>query len=406
MDTRPGAVVIGGGIVGTLCARELAARGWRVTLLEAAHIGSGSSSRTAAGIRQQFSTPGTVVAMRHSVAFYREFAGGPGAPAIEQVGYLFLHDDPARFERALANVQVQRAAGLAEVEALGADEVAARFPWVDPAAIVGGTWCPTDGFLHPEVVYQEAAAQARALGAEVLQRAPVLGGEVVGGRLVAVSTPRGRFEADLFVDATNAWSPRLARALGAEALPIDPLKRYLWFLNRAPSFDPAWMGRMPLTIAPTGAYCRPENADRLLYGKKYDVAPQPDFADEDQDAIDPAFSHNTGIDAVPYEVWMELAAVMPGLGEFEGVVATTGGFYGTTPDHNPFIGFDRAVGGLLRAVGFSGHGAMIAPFVARAVGALAAAGAEIEAVDLPEGRVELAPFRLGRPFVHAESMVI
>jgi glycine/D-amino acid oxidase-like deaminating enzyme len=46
------AVVIGAGISGELVARELLRAGWQVEVLEARHVGAGSSSRTAAGIRQ------------------------------------------------------------------------------------------------------------------------------------------------------------------------------------------------------------------------------------------------------------------------------------------------------------------------------------------------------------------
>ena len=62
-------VIIGAGITGALCAWRFQAAGWQVTVLEAQHIGAGSSSRTAAGIRQQFSTPETVLGMRYAVDF-------------------------------------------------------------------------------------------------------------------------------------------------------------------------------------------------------------------------------------------------------------------------------------------------------------------------------------------------
>lgn len=401
-------VILGAGITGSLVAWRLARAGWQVVVVEARHVGAGSSSRTAAGIRQQFSTPETVVGMRFSVDFYRRFpelVGGGDVPIVQN-GYLFLHGVQEDWDVARRNVAMQRAAGLEEVEALEGDALAARFPWVERQAVLGGTWCPTDGFLHPEVVYQEALAAAVRLGARVVQNAPVEGAVHAGGKLVAVKTPKGDFEADLFVDATNAWSPRVGRALGGTPLPVSPRKRYLWFLERAGSMSAETLQRMPLTIAPSGAYCRPENAESLLMGWAHAAKDEPDFTWEDQDAVEPPFWHKTGTDTLPYDTWASLAEVVPALAEFGGLTATTGGYYGVTPDHNPFLDLDPAVPNLMRLVGFSGHGAMFGPFSALVAEALAEAGRAVPHVTALGRQVPLGGFRIGRAFAHGERMVI
>lgn len=403
------AVVIGGGITGTLTACELLTEGWDVVLVEGQHVGAGSSSRTAAGIRQQFSTRETVLGMRYSVGVYRDWAetmGGGGKP-IQQNGYLFLVDDPELWTQAQARVRDQQAWGLTEVEALDAAEVAQRFPYVDPDAIQGGTWCPTDGFLRPEVVYNEAATALRLRGGQLMQNAEVIGAQHDGGRLSAIQTTAGRVEGDVFLDCTNAWTRRIGPLLGGVDLPVAAFKRYLWFLERGDAMSSEALLRMPLTIAPCGTYCRPENSGSLMVGWKHDAPDvSADFTYEDQDAVEAAHSHKSGIDARPFEAWMALAEILPPVGEFAGIVATTAGFYGTTPDHNPFLDRDPQVPNLIRLVGFSGHGAMFGPFTARVAATLAAATGPTECVTVLDQEACLAEFRIGRPFAHGESMVI
>jgi sarcosine oxidase subunit beta len=400
-------VVVGAGISGVLTARALALAGWRVTLLEARHIGAGSSSRTAAGIRQQFSTPATVRAMRYAVGFYRDFAAetAGGLLPIAQNGYLFLvHGDG--LDEARARVAMQRDAGLAEVELLEGDALWSRFPWVG-RSIVGGTWCPTDGFLFPERVYMDGAARAVALGARIVQRAEVVGATYDGALLRAVRTTAGAFEADLFIDCTNAWTARLGATLGATPLPVAPTRRYLWFLRRSGQISAAELASWPLVICPDGVYCRPENGESLLIGWAHDAAPEPDFTYESQDQIEAGFSHRGDLDARPFQAWMQLAEHLPAVGDFDGFTATTTGFYAVTPDHNPFLGYDPRVPNLIRLVGFSGHGAMFGPFTALAGLTLAEAGRDVAAVRLPDGgEVPLDAFAIGRTPRHAEALVI
>lgn len=402
------AVVIGAGITGTLVAHALALRGWQVVIVEGAHVGAGSSSRTAAGIRQQFSTPETVLGMRYSVDFYRRFpqtVGGAEVPIVQN-GYLFLLSTEEEVAAGRARVRMQQSCGLEEVELLEHDALHARFPWVDRHAVLGATFCGTDGFLHPATVYNEAAAAAQRLGVELVQRAPVSSVVRSGGRIDAVRTPRGDFAGDVVIDCTNAWSPRLARVLGATELPILPLKRYLWFAERGGSMSAAELQAMPLVIAPTGAYCRPENDSSLLMGWAHDARPEPEFSYEDQDRIEDRYFHKSGTDSAAYETWASLAEVIPAVGEFAGVTATTAGYYGTTPDHNPFLGYDPQVPNLIRLAGFSGHGAMFGPFTALVGASLAEAGCDLPAVEALGRAVSISGFRVEREYRHAEALVI
>ena len=407
-------VIIGGGITGALLAHRLLEQGVGVTVLEAREKGSGSSSRSAACIRQQFSSPATVRAMiyatRRYERFEQEFHCEPGqGTVIVQNGYLFLYgrDDPARWEAALDGVQMQQANGLTEVEVLAPGAVGERFPHVATDALLGATFCPTDGFLHPDIVYMEGFRRVEELGGDIRQNAEVVGGTVRGGRLVEVQTATGdAYRGDVFVNATNAWGTRVSQLLGGASLPISPVKRYLYFLNRGQELDGATLPTWPMTITPSGAYCRPENADQLLAGWAHPADPEPDFDWNDQDLIGPTFFHKAGLDNHGFNLWMQLAEALPVTGSFAGIQATTSGFYAVTPDHNPLLGFDPQLGGLLHAVGFSGHGAMMGPFTAAAMAAVLMAGRDLPSVEVDGVEVDLRPLRVGRSFGPGEGMVI
>jgi len=169
-------VVIGGGATGALIAVGLAERGFRVTVVEKAQVGNGSTSRYAAGIRAQFSTEETVVGMQYSEWWYSHFHdlmhSPPDVreqPVMRQNGYLFLYEDPdavpawqPRRRQELARIwqlaqvaaDMQRRVGL-PVEVLTPQVVQERWPHLLPDRLIGATWCPTDGFLLPHMIYTE-----------------------------------------------------------------------------------------------------------------------------------------------------------------------------------------------------------------------------------------------------------
>ncbi len=392
-------VIVGGGATGALTAVELAEAGFHVTLVEKARIGNGSSQRSAAAIRAQFGTPETALGMAYSERWYVDFHDhlhtcvDERSPVITQNGYLWLYEDPqfaARWDhkltesrtkawkRAQAGAQMQRLVGL-PVETLDADEVVARWPHLNgdsAGGIIGATWCPTDGFLIPDQVYLHGVRWARELGATVREGTEVIGSEVVGGKIVGLivrqGTERQVIGCDAVINCTNAWAPRFSRTVGGMDLPIEVLKRYLGFVPHTDAIDEATWKKLPFTIYGDGfVYSRPDGGT-LMIGCAHETPPANGFTDEDQDRVEPGFGHNDRSSGVPYVAHLRerVGGFAPGLVEAN-LTATTCGFYGSTPDHNPLIGWDKQLDGLMHCAGFSGHGLMHAPISALIVRALA-----------------------------------
>jgi sarcosine oxidase subunit beta len=430
-------VIIGGGASGALIAVRLAERGFRVTILEKAQVGNGSSSRSAAGIRAQFSTAETVVGMQYSEWWYGHFHDHLHSPpdvrqqpVLRQNGYLFLYEAPdaipawqlsrqrevARiWQQAQAAASMQQRLGLA-VEVLSPQIIRERWPFLSSERLIGATWSPSDGFLLPHMIYNEGFRYARELGAQVEQNTEVLGAVLHAGRIASLVTNRGTIEADWFVNATNAWAARLSPRIGGMSLAVSPMKRYHYFLKPAqPVMDEAVWHRLPMTIygvgSHRGAHSRPEN-DLLMLAWAHETEPEAQFSDADQDRIDPPFRHDNGIDNYGYAILEQVEQFAPLLANAGGICATSCGFYGTTPDANPLIGRDAHQQNLIHAVGFSGHGLMHAPITALLVEAILTGDVDQGSVHLPapfdSASIDLNTYAPGRTFElsHRETLVL
>jgi glycine/D-amino acid oxidase-like deaminating enzyme len=317
-------------------------------------------------------------------------------PAIRQNGYLFLYDHPdapdaapdaaANWAHAQRQAAMQQRAGVA-VELLEPADIRLRWPHLVTDRLVGATWCSTDGFLFPPVIYGEGVRRAEQLGARIVQRTEVLGAEHNGARLVALNTSRGPIEADWFVNCTNAWAARVSLRLGGMHLPILPVKRFLYHLDPGGAALPLeTLQRLPMTIygmgRRLGAHTRPDGAHLILAGTSR-TPPEPAFDDDDQDRVPEHFDHRHGVDNFGFELLADMAVYAPSLVESGGLVATTCGYYGMTPDAVPIIGFDATWANLVHAAGFSGHGLMHAPITALLVESIVAGDAVNGQVRLP-----------------------
>src|SRR5262245_50422611 len=94
LPTRADVVVIGAGAVGAATAWYLTEKaGLSVAMLEARAVAAGSTSRSAAAFRQQFSSRAHVQMSLFSRAVYEAFPETfGGAPVFVRNGYLFLYD--------------------------------------------------------------------------------------------------------------------------------------------------------------------------------------------------------------------------------------------------------------------------------------------------------------------------
>jgi len=320
--------VIGGGALGAATAFHLRRLGVDdVVLLERDVLASGSTSKSAGGIRAQFADELNIRIALRSLA---EFEAMADEIAFRQDGYLFLLDndgDAATFRDAVA---LQQSLGVPS-QVLTPGDARELVPQLEVDDLVAATFCPWDGHATPESVVQW---YARESGATVLQSCGVTGIDVREGAVRAVETMRGAIATGCVVCCGGAWSADVA-ALAGVALPVEGLPRWMWFTPE----DGGLPERVPLTIDfSSGFYFHREGPGLAFGGRGEDVSE---------------------------------AAVrrLPALADLP-VQTSWWGYYDVSPDWNALVGEAPGVSRFLYATGFSGHGFQQAPAVGEHVAEL------------------------------------
>jgi sarcosine oxidase subunit beta len=409
---RVDVVIIGAGIVGASCFHRLATSGASLSVAcfdQDAKL-SGSTSRSAAAFRHQFSARVHVAMSLASGRFYREFPARFGTEAVLRPnGYAFVYTDEAAFGGARERAERQAACGVPDIELLSPAEVRARLPLVEHPGLVGATFCRHDGFVLPDVVTHTLFERGLEMGGCLKQYAPVLevlreGGRVAGVR-VATDAGEREVRAGVVINAAGPWANIVARTAGLE-IPLTPVKRYLYFTTQLPGRG---IRELPLCVFDLETYCRPEG-DALMCGwdrrpekpDGWDGFPPPAIGADDLDADRIELGFGTGIDDYGIEVLAELAEYMPRLAEEAGLEHASAGYYEVTPDEKAIISWDPRLEGLLHATGFSGHGVMHAPAAGELVRDLVLGRAPGYDADA----LALAPLLEGRRRPDPETVVI
>ena len=187
----PSVVILGAGVMGASLAWHLTSRGCRdVRLLDrGAAPGAGSTSRATGGFRAQYATAINVrlslLAREKLLRFSDEVGGDCGyVPA----GYLWLASSQAELDVLREARVIQHAEGLDEARAVTPEDITRLNPAVACDDIIGGAYCPTDGFIRPLGILQGYLDGALRYGATVDWGAEATGLERdTTGRITAVS---------------------------------------------------------------------------------------------------------------------------------------------------------------------------------------------------------------------------
>ena len=312
-----------------------------------------STSRSAASIRQQFSTPENIRLSQYGLEFLANMVqrqGSQADPGLILGGYLILAGRTG-LAALQDNHRVQSAEG-APIRLLDATALAQAFPWLncgDLAAGAHGEGC--EGWFDADALLQFFWRDLRAAGVPLIE-AEITAIDMAPGRVTHVRLADGRrIGCGALVNACGPRAGALA-ALAGRPLPVEPRKRTVFVVD-----CPAAPDGLPLVADPSGIWIRPEGR-YFLAG--YSPPPARDrTADPNDLEPDHGLFEET--------LWPALAARIPAFETLKVINARAGHYDFNTADQNAVIGPDPQLPNFIYANGFSGHGLQHAPGVGRAV---------------------------------------
>jgi sarcosine oxidase subunit beta len=354
-------VIVGGGVIGASVAWHLAVRGCtRVLVLDAAPSpGQGSTGKATGGFRVQFGSEPNVrlslLAREKLLRFEDEVGVDPG---YRPCGYLFLTEREETLAALLEAQAMQRALGVADARRVTVDEALGINPAVAAEGLVGGVYCPTDGFIRPLQMLTGYTDAARRMGVRFEYGAAVRGMRVERGRVVAVRTDAGEVAAGAVVNAAGAWAGKIAAMAGVD-IPVYPLRRQVALTEPFAGLPEC----MPLTI-----FVEAEFHLRVRDGRVLMLwSDQPNTADPFDTTFDDAW-----LPQVPARAHRWIPSLREARVDRAGCVA---GLYEMSPDRHVLLGPAPGVENLFLANGSSGHGVMHSPALGQLVAEMIVDGA-------------------------------
>ncbi|NPV71066.1 MAG: FAD-binding oxidoreductase [Firmicutes bacterium] len=347
MSSTAKVAVIGGGVIGCAIAYNLAKQGCTdVVVFDKGYLAGGSTGRCGAGVRCQWGTEMNCRLALESINMFEhlnEELGYEYDIEFKQKGYLILAHTEKEWEQFKKNVKLQNSLGIPS-KLLSPEEARETVPHLRTDGMLGATYCTKDGHCNPHHTTWAYARAAKRLGVKVRSFVEVKDVRVKNGRVTRVITTGGDYDVEAVVNAAGAWAKPVGEMVGVD-IPVYPERHHILVT------EPCSMIQDPMVMSfSKHIYCQqtPHGSFVMGYGdpnerKDYDVGHTWQFLETMVDTVLP---------------------VLPILGELR-LVRQWSGLYEISPDAQPILGETPQVDGFYMAVGFSGHGFMLAPVVGK-----------------------------------------
>jgi sarcosine oxidase subunit beta len=298
----------------------------------------------------------------------------------KQGGYLLLAYTEKQVEQFKKNVALQNSLGI-ESLFLTPEQAKEKVPHLNIEPLLGATFHKKDGHANPFHVTQAYADAARRLGVEINLYTTVTEILQENGRITGVRTDKGDIAAPIVVNAAGGQAKLISEMAGIE---IPSYSERHQILVTEPV--EAMQGPMVMSFY-HNIYCQQTPHGSFIMGvgdpnelKGQEVRSSWKFLKEMADII---------------------TSILPPLRELR-IVRQWAGLYHITPDKSPILGGVEELKGYEMALGFSGHGFMIAPMTARLMAARII-GLEHPELEIIE-RLNLSRFAKGELLIEPSAV--
>jgi len=344
-------VVVGGGIVGCMAARELAPD-HDVLVVERDQIGSGATGRASGLVTVVEEYSDTPAAAEHAIEFFREY-DGTGHFSFHERTYVELRSDEHDAESLRDHASTLRENGF-EAAFHTPEELTDRFPdTFELDGYAGGIVYEDAGWLDPYTFVTTVKEDAEREGATFRTGVEATDLIVESGDVVGIETETdGRISADRVIVAAG-WRTRQFVSDHVD-VPTRPYRYQTYNLDHermlTEAFPMAWDEHSHL-------YFRPEpNGELHVGGGTYFVKP-------------PGTPRSKTTEGFRRLIAETIPELITNLGRTEFVTGDTCRFGDSaTPDRYPIVDAPPAApDGLVIATGTHGFGIMAAPILGRAI---------------------------------------
>lgn len=360
-------LIIGGGLMGSSIALQLALRGTRSVVLEKDSPGRHASGVNAGGLRQLNRDPVEVPLAVVASDMWRRIRELVDSDCDVQLnGQLRIAENDADLHQLERRAAAIRAMGYRHEEMIGREELYRLVPALAPHC-VGALISRSDGFTRPFHATTAFRHKAEALGVRFCTGQRV-DNVTRSGDSWRVSAGQATFQSPLLVNCAGAWADSIAAAVG-DPVPLKSGAPMMMVTERMPHFLDPVVGAASRKLS----FKQMQNGTVLIGGAhlaRHDMQ----TGTTSIDFRNLATSSQTVIDLFPLMRDVQIVRCWAGLEAF-------------MPDHIPVIGPSARAPGAWHAFGFSAHGFQLAPVVGLIVSQLILDGR----TDLP-----IEPFRVDR----------